>query len=307
MYFSTKQFFEAAKRGKVTLYTLADDAYIRRHFGSNVAHYRREYGPIHMPVSREQITMALASKVLREAKKAIISRNMYANITGGSLYKWYRPWDVVPELAEFAPANGDFGVGIEVEMGFVSTEAAAEICNDCKNWKYVTADYEGGSYPIEMTFPPMHYSKINNKSQVMRYLDLLNSKRHLVFSHRERNMVGTHVNVSVGPTLLASLHHQEVNDRLTRINRCLQRLTEEQQRRYFGRIPYGYINFQRKFFECKLFNSTIDKAAVKKYINVGVGLVKLVYDVSNARAINAEMVVERLELSYNKKGFKKFV
>ncbi|UFK09566.1 hypothetical protein [Xanthomonas phage DES1] len=308
MYFSAKEFYEAVVAGRAYVMKPASDGWYRRNIDSNVQAARRRYPNEVELINGAAVTFKEAKAFLAKAKRTIINREYlnHNDVGIGNVYKWLRPWNVVPKLKNFAPSDGDFGVGVEVEMGFVSTGAAVEICNDCKNWKYVTADHEGGAYPIEMTFPPMLYSKISNKSQVMRYMDLLTQKRHLVMEHHENQMVGTHVNVSVSAELASRTSRATTGQRNRRlIDILMNHLSAAQHNKYFGRHPYGYVYNQGTFWECKLFNSTTDKAAVKRYINIAVGLVKLMYDTEIE--ITLDNVVARLEKGYNKKGFNKFV
>lgn len=238
--------------------------------------------------TRYPFSLNLVQVVLRTAKAKIANRD-HDNYKYG---KWYRPWDVVPKLRNWSAPEGDFGVGIEVEMGFQSREAAARIAHAVKNWKYITLDFEGGTHPIEATFPPTCYSKFGDKSQAVRYVKLLQENADLVVHHDESSMVGTHVNVSKGGVGSYS------NDRIEYVNHVISyHLSHEQKRRFFGRSrPYGLINNQDRFMEMKMFNSTIDPEAVKRYVNVAVSLAKLI---TSTDTINNDSVVAALETGYN--------
>jgi hypothetical protein len=250
------------------------------------------------------ITLNMAKRGLRNVKKAIAARkgSITANNTPGvspncfiSLGKWIRPWHIVPELREFRAPEGDFGIGVEVEMGFRNTAAAQIVANYIKNWKYVTLDFEGGQYPIEATFPPMIYSKISKRSQVYRYLKFLQENRDLVAPNQ--GAVGTHVNVSCsGLDMVAQQRLNSVNDIL------MYRLTGSDKTKYFGRTPYGYGRYRgrpdNQYIEYKLFNSQLDPRRLLQYINIAVALTKLVVD--QTTPVTADSVRAALEAGYNK-------
>lgn len=219
------------------------------------------------PFTEEQ-----AAYALEKIEEAIRNRD-YEGWSRVGLSKWTRPWDVVPELRQFSVPEGDFGVGIEVEMGFKSTEDAAYFCNWMKDWKYVTFDYEGGDYPIEATFPPMLYSEMNNRSLPFRYLRKLTKEKDRVFEHRENDCVGTHINVSKG-----GITNYNPDGRLGDLNRALKELTgnKDLSTKYFGRRPYGLAFNQGRYIEFKLFNSQLSDKRLRQYIDMAVSLVELV-------------------------------
>ena len=308
MYFSAREFYDAARQGHVIVHVpikeISDNVLRMVYNRPNatreyIQRIRQENSNAVVGVPRDVVTLQQAAKYLRRAKKAILNRTYNAD----GIYiprKWHRPWRIVPSLANWRPPEGDFGVGVEIEMGFRRIQDAAYIANKCSKMKYVTADHEGGSYPIEMTFPPTRYSKLNNRSAVMRYIDLLNNEVHRVVRHAANECVGTHINVSVPSG-------QRLNwPRLRGISNELNySLTWEEKRKYFGRgVPYGYINSGDcgdHYCEMKMFNSTIDKVEFKRYIHIAVELVKLA---QSNETISRNNVIAALERGYNKKSFK---
>lgn len=249
-------------------------------------------------------------KYVAAAKRGIIARESEVEITIGpperdywdgklrcptadiELYKWYRPWEVVPALKNFTPPVGDHGIGVEVEFGFNSLQGSQKIAKAVSKWKYIALDIEGGDYPIEATFPPVLLSKLNSKSQVFRYLKLLRDNIEDVQKHHPSHMVGTHVNVSKGGVLqMDQLRADLVGDVLH------AELSEDEQYKYFGRRPYGGCNSMGKYIEYKLFNSTTDSKAVRKYINVAVALTDLI---CSSTEITEHSVRAALESGYTK-------
>lgn len=220
-----------------------------------------------------------AKDAIKRMRKAVVARSRNdgdAIFTG----KWLRPWEVVPKLQDFRPPAGEYGIGIEVEMGFNSRQDASYIADQIKDWRYIAVDREGGTHPIEATFPPVLLSKFNN-SQAVRYLRLLKKNEDRVFKHNsERACVGTHVNVSSGTTrefdwgrigsmerVLSAICHGSVN-RGRDAEFCLK---------YFGRrSPYGTVYSQGNYLEYKLFNSTTNTKQLKKYVAVAVALTKMI-------------------------------
>lgn len=206
------------------------------------------------------------------------------------LYKFTRPWDVVDKLKRFTVPEGDFSVGVEVEYGFTNTAAASCVITFVRNWRHVTCDREGGAYGVETTFPPTLYSKLNSKSQVFRYVKFLQEHQHLLADHWGH--VGTHINVGYGRSCDSA--------RLLSMNIHLQGLSNELKVKYFGRRPYGYGHRRgtatNHWVEWKLFNSTPDPEAVRRYINIAVSLTKLLRD---GGPITSESVVAALEAGYN--------
>ena len=213
-----------------------------------------------------------------------------------NLWKWYRPWDVVPKLRDFQAPEGDYGIGVEVEMGFRSQRAAQTIANKIKGWKHIAVDIEGGDYPIEATFPPVLYSKMSSKSQVFRYLKLLRDNADCVYQHRESSFVGTHINVSKGGVTYYN------SSKVSQMYYLLIGMRNQPQHRelcykYFGRFPYGGVYDQGGYLEYKLFNSTTDGKALKRYINIAVALTDLI---DSDQEITEESVFAACELGYNK-------
>lgn len=224
------------------------------------------------------LTLREARIIMRKAKATVVARQGYGDEVN-FLYKWLRPWDVVPALANWRAPEGEYGIGVEVEMGFVSREAASTIADKIKNWKYIAIDYEGGQNPIEATFPPVVLSKFS-RSQAVRYLKLLKENEHLVAPHDRNLMVGTHINVSSGST------PQFDSNRVTDMRGVLWGLANSYDIRtrtavtfcdtYFGRRPYGSCYNQGGYIEYKLFNSTTDVKVLKKYVAVAVALTKMI-------------------------------
>lgn len=223
-------------------------------------------------------SLAKAKAAIKRMRKAVVDRswdNGDAFFTG----KWLRPWDVVPKLRNFRPPQGEYGIGIEVEMGFNSLQDASYIADQIKDWKYIAVDREGGTHPIEATFPPVLLSKFNN-SQAVRYLRLLKKNEDRVYAHGVAASVGTHVNVSSGTTrefgwdwvedmqsVLSEICHGHVN-RGRDAEFCLK---------YFGRrCPYGTVYSRGNYLEYKLFNSTTSTKQLKKYVAVAVELTKMI-------------------------------
>lgn len=215
------------------------------------------------------------------------SGDYYDNV---ALYKFTRPWDVVDKLRRFTVPEGDFSVGVEVEYGFVNREAASSVITFVRNWRHVACDREGGTYGVETTFPPTLYSKLNSKSQVFRYVKFLQEHQHLLTDHW--GMVGTHINVGYGSRC--------DSQRLRDVNTYLGGLSDELKVKYFGRRPYGYGYLRgsngNHWVEWKLFNSTPDPEAVKRYINIAVSITKLLRD---GAPITTESVAAALEVGYN--------
>lgn len=236
--------------------------------------------------------VARADAIEFESGKENDGHGWYPRIVDVDLWKWYRPWDVVPKLRDFQAPEGDYGIGVEVEMGFRSERAAQTIANKIKGWKHIAVDIEGGTWPIEATFPPVLYSKLSNKSQVFRYLKLLRDNQSLVEEHNDRSCVGTHINVSKGGVTNYS------TIRLAQLREQVYALSYEDQKRYFGRRPYAVANCNSgKYLEFKLFNSTTDGKALKRYINIAVALTDLI---DSDQEITEESVFAACELGYNK-------
>lgn len=248
-----------------------------------------------------RITLNEARSFMRLVRNAIVERNMEPYVAKEdchvSLYKWLRPWLVVPKLREFAPPPGEFGVGVEVECGFISPAAASFVADKIKNWKYVAVDYEGGEYPIEATFPPFIYSKMrSNRTPALRYIKLLSDNANLVAPKAQH--VGFHVNVSKGDANGRCVPIDSA--RLYRINDELEELSYREMLKYFNRDPYGMLYPQggNRWVEMKLFDSTTDVATARRYIHIAVALADLLY---SAQRITGESVRAALEAGYNKK------
>lgn len=256
-------------------------------------------GPVHMSAVR---------RVHKKVHDAITRRDSYImvkgqrQLVGVHVGKWHRPWEVVRELREFQVPQSDYGVGIEIELGFSSHRAAQRVAEAVKRWKYVALDFEGGDYPIEATFAPTLYSKFNSKSQACRYLKLVEELGG-VYRHSPNAMVGTHVNVSAGG-------NRDIDaGRVSQLSRILfprpwdpiasgQTLTDEETNKYFGRRPYGGAYNHYNYIEYKLFNSTTDWRTLRRYVDIAVALTELVV---SSRSITRQSVLEALELGYNRR------
>ena len=80
----------------------------------------------------KQGIVARADAIEFESGKENYGYGWYPRIVDVDLWKWYRPWDVVPKLRDFQAPEGDYGIGVEVEMGFRSERAAQTIANKSK-------------------------------------------------------------------------------------------------------------------------------------------------------------------------------
>lgn len=280
MFFSVKELYNHAKED--------------RWAASNITDHN-----LTMNACRKYVKLCKEAIVRRDAN-AYISENVYCVYVG----KWLRPWDIVPALRNWQAPEGDYGIGVEVEMGFRSLAASRTIADKIKNWKHIAVDTEGGDYPIEATFPPFLYSKMNSKRQPFRYLKLLRDNIGLVQRHAPGAVIGTHINVSKGG--VNSYNYNRIED----MNCVLETLvgarwdnTPPQRAlatKYFGRNPYGFANCNSgKYLEYKLFNSTTDGKALRRYINIAVSLTELI---TSTREINEESVIAALEAGYTKKN-----
>jgi hypothetical protein len=257
----------------------------------------------HLGVRRQAgkgISRKDSDRVYKMFKDAILERKMFFS-AGGENYnyvtKWVRPWEVPGCGANFTAQPGDFGVGIEVEMGFHTREDAQYIANKVRNWRHVTLDYEGGTYPIEATFPPVSYKKFGPRSQAMRYLSLLQREASRVVRHSTRHQVGTHVNVTKGGINAARGGH--AHSRVSDVSNMLFHLSSDRKVRYFGRIPYGYGYIQgHGGIEWKLFNSTIDPKVLRTYVNIAVALTDHV--LSDDPLCDEAGLIQLLEAAYRK-------
>lgn len=237
------------------------------------------------------LTLAECRKLMRAVKNVIVSQD------DDRPGKWLRPWTVVPELANFKPPEGDFGIGVEVEMGFNSRQDASFFVDKMKNWRHVAFDSEGGcweggrsSWGVETTFAPFLYSKMSNDRQAFRYLKLLEDNASRIFPHRSSSIVGTHINVST-PRGSAGYY------RVRQVSRYLDYLDMNQKLKYFNRDPYDYGFEQGTHVEWKLFNSVPDRAALRRYINIAVALTALA---AGTEMISDMTVLAALESGYNK-------
>lgn len=269
-------------------------SYYRRALDSPEAR-ARYYATLTLKESRELVTKIKQAIVNRDTTYIVHSANGIEGATLG-ISKWVRPCEIVPELVNFCPPEGDFGVGVEVEFGFTSLTAAQQVANHVKNWKYITLDYEGGDNPIEVTFPPVLYSKLNKKSQVNRYLDYLAANDELVYKHTPALFVGIHINVSC-PRPVCHMRDTALQTVLIMLSGgYMGNLgSPEQQalcKKYFGRNPYN-LNVRQadgKYIEFKMFNSVTDRKVLKRYIDISVALMMLLdsnIDITRASVLHA--------------------
>ena len=246
-------------------------------------------------------TLAQCRTLMRHVKAAICDRSggRCANIDrlperhryNIELGKFARPWDVLPELQNFSVPDGDFGVGVEVEHGFVTPTSATFIANAVRRWKHICIDSEGGTNGLEVTFPPELLSKMNSKSKCFRYVKLLAAHPNRLHRHGPNSSVGTHINVSKGGHT-CYLEYM-------RMYRILEDLSPDAKQRYFGRSrPYGYVRSQDHYYEFKMFNSVPDVIAMRRYINVAVALTTLL--TQEDQGYNRQTVLDALEAAYLK-------
>lgn len=273
MFYSQKEFYDAVAQNRIT----------------SLRSYCMDGGLL----SRKK-----TNKVLKKIKKGILDRE--EEVTFGTGYssfrlylgKIYRPWNIVPALREFRAPEGDFGVGVEIEYGFVNNEAAKTVMYHVRNWKHVALDREGGYFGVETTFPPVLYSKISMRDKPFRYLQYLAANPRLLARHC--GSVGTHINVSA--------HNRIDGDRVRDVNGHLECLSITDNKKYFNRNPYGYINNRSEsqtsvgYVEMKLFNSTTCAVTLRRYINIAVSLVKLL---TSDAEITEDSVLLALEEGYN--------
>ena len=258
--------------------------------GRNAASYNLvNNNPNYAPLSLKE-----ARAVWREAHRLLTIRDRDAIFRSG-LSKWYRPWDVVHRLRNIVAPSNDFTVGVEVEMGFTGQTSASTIAQSLIKMKNVTLDWEGGTYPIEATFPPILYSKFDRKAQATRYIKLLQQNRELVASH-PNNRIGTHVNVGCADFATRTRN----GERIRGINAVLPLLNNNHNIKYFGRTPYGYgfVQGNCKWVEWKLFLSTTDPVKFLRYVDIAVKLTALA---CSSEAINLDSVLAACERGYNKR------
>jgi hypothetical protein len=253
-------------------------------------------GNYNAPIRRSHV-----ADYMRTIKQGILNRDFLINSSDPHrrrhIGKWYRPWLVVPELANFSAPAGDWGVGVEIELGFRSRPAAQQVAKFLSNWKHVALDYEGGTHPIEATFPPVLYSKFNSKSQPARYLKYLAANQHLVHDHSGSNYIGTHVNISKGGSRRDIISYPRLAD-LSQVMHG--ELTEGEKLKYFGRrVPYKYARTDDgSFIEFKMFNSSTNWKVLRRYVNVAVALADLAY---SSDIIDVASVRAALDKGYNKR------
>jgi hypothetical protein len=275
MFFSVKHLYEHAQQD---YYELSDE------YEELVGQRRGNYG--------DPLTLSECRKLMKVVKDSIVRQD------DSRPFKWLRPWHVVPELANFRPPEGDFGIGVEVEMGFNSKEDASFFVDKLKNWRHVAFDSEGGcwehgrgsSWGVETTFAPFLYSKMSKDRQAFRFLKLLQQNQERVYAHRPSSIVGTHINVS---TPSGSPGY----DRIRSISLRLSYLSMDQKTKYFNRDPYDYGFDQSSHVEWKLFNSVPDPAALRRYVNIAVALTALA---AGTDPITDMSVLAALESGYNK-------
>lgn len=273
MYFSHVQFMAHANR--------EGQGHIRRGvrwelLGNTDPQYHYANNPVYNTLSTDDLTEDEAATYLTAKLEAIANRDSNSRVGMGT-GKWHRPWDIVPELKEWSAPVGDYGVGVEVEMGFNTIEAAQQVAHHVKDWEYITLDYEGGDIPIEATFPPVPYSEFSS-SYAMQYLAYLKENEALVYDHYADESVGTHINVSVGGQRIPS----------HRVDTMFEVLSDEfynyeLRLKYFGRHPYDFCFAQGsnwtdgtcRWVEFKLFNSQLEPARLQQYVDEAVSLVKL--------------------------------
>lgn len=265
----------------------------------NLRYYYLESGP----QNYDPLSLDEARRILREVKTRIANRDTIC----GNLTKFFRPWNVVPELKNFKAPVGDYAIGVEVEKGFVNREAVVKIANVIKDWKYICLDEEGGRYPLEVTFPPVLLSKFGRKSQVSRYLKLLSDNAELIDGTNEDDdgdeiKIGCHINVSKGGVSNYSYDFCNSVYNLIKYDMSVQ-----DQLKYFNRTPYTTILLnQGHYLEFKMFDTTQDYKTLKRYINIAVALTDLICTpYSQWRALNKTQQLEKLhtalELGYNKR------
>lgn len=248
------------------------------------------------------VTLSRVKKYVAACKKAIVSREKYCNVKGTcsgieynfvELHKWIRPWHVLPNLKNFSAPSGDYGIGVELEAGFVSKEAAQVMASKVQHWRNITLDWEYGiNNPIEATFPPFLYSKMSSKCQPFRYAKLLAAEGSGVHHHNSGSEIGCHINVSKGGK---ELNYRRVQQMASILEVDLR---HSEKYKYFGRLPYGYCYYEENYVEFKLFNSTTDVRALRRYIHMAVALADIIY---GEQHITAELVRTALSTAYNKR------
>lgn len=214
-------------------------------------------------------------------------------VDGYTFSKWHRPWESY-RSAEELPNRLKLGrdkvwVGVEIEIGASSAANMHSIRQYLlNNFEFVTADREGGLYPIEATFPPCEMGKLLAKNSYISryYTDVLTTNQ--VVNHSSAAMVGTHFNIST-PHTRRSSHGAAVlaansNTLITMLMAESNAATPSGNARHnaagtlvhklFGRYPYGVAYSHGKFAEYKLFNSTRNPEHFAWYARVMKAIIK---------------------------------
>lgn len=231
---------------------------------------------------------------LEQAEAGIAAlKNGLTFALGYTFAKWHRPWELYrseEELPNRLKLSRDkVWVGVEIEIGARSVSAMHGIRQYLlNNFEFVTADREGGSYPIEATFPPCEMGKLLAKNSYISryYTDVLTTNQ--VVNHTSNAMVGTHFNIST-PHTRRSSHGADVL--AANSNTLIEQLLAESHtatpsgnarhnaagtlvHKLFGRYPYGVAYSRGKFVEYKLFNSTRNPEHFAWYARVMKALIK---------------------------------
>lgn len=227
--------------------------------------------------SGASLTLEQAEQGIALIKEGVITSNGY------TFSKWYRPWesfrnrDELPTRLKLNPEKT--WVGVEIEIGARSREAMHNIRRYLlDNFDFVTADREGGNYPVEATFPPCEIDKLLAEGSYLNqyYANVLTTDQ--VNAHSNTASVGTHFNISTPhtrrnsastlqlntgnliDTIMMDDNERDASDRLTR--------------KLFGRWPYGRAYNHDHFVEYKLFNSTRNPEHFAWYVRVMKALIK---------------------------------
>lgn len=252
------------------------------------------------------VTKASVCKYVAACKAAILRRDTsdYDEEFSSdfAISKWFRPWEIVPKLREFSAPEGDYGIGVEVEVGCDRLEVAQQLVGEVKNWRNIAVDEEGaGPYGTEFTFPPFLYSKMSNKSQPFRFMKVLSKYEDTEYEEDTYGLssgvyitsnCGVHVNVSKG-----GVSNDVSAHRLYELRRIIYSLYNPQHIKYFNRYPYGVAYNSRTHVEFKLFRATFDPKALRRYVNIAVALTDLLLSEED---VNIDTVLNALELGYNK-------
>lgn len=211
-------------------------------------------------------------------------------VDGYTFSKWHRPWESyrsAEELPNRLKLNRDkVWVGVEIEIGARSAADMHSIRQYLlNNFEFVTADREGGPFPIEATFPPCEMGKLLAKdSYISRYYaDVLTTDQ--VVTHASNAFVGTHFNIStpytrrVSAVTLAENSNVLINMLVTESNAATPSGNSRHGsgtlvHKLFGRYPYGAAYNHGKFVEYKLFNSTHNPEHFAWYARVMKALIK---------------------------------